>query len=170
MRETESFKHKLIVSFVKQFRLFKAPYRIGDLIEYQKFEYLIIGIERVELIAGSLRVTYTCQNTSIEYSLPEIKREQVNGVEAIYAELDILSIIEKRNKLFNSYNSDLVTVGRVFQLKDGYYRYHSFTDLVFESKVLRIDMLAELITPMTNQDARKQLIDRKRKKLKLTLV
>jgi len=161
-------KQELIISLRMRFKLFKSPNRIGDVIEYKNVEYLIIGIEQVRLIGSILEVRYTCQNLAIEHSFkPMVNLE--NDYVAIDVKVDIPKVVDGREKILGT-DSNLVTIGSVFEKDSLYYRYHSFTDLVFDSMILNMQMLAEPVRPVTVESARNQLLSHKKQKTGLFLV
>lgn len=159
---------RLITSFQKKFKLFKPPNRIGDIIEYDDTEYLIIGIEKVVLSQHCLLVTYTCQNLTIFHTVPPTVNINDDMVE-FYSDVDITKLYDDKDWLFKQ-RDNLNSIGRVFEHKNNYYRSMTYTDLEFNFTTLRVSILAQIIRPMTVESSKKYLLNHKKKKIGLSLI
>lgn len=155
---------KLIVTLSKRFKLFKSPNRIGDVLEHQKTEYLIIGIEKVSLFGTTLTVSYTCQNLSVEY-----EKNWATGIDDNVAEFtgsyDIPKLVDRdyeRNRMME--------LGKTFEYEGEYYRWLTYSDLEFDFTTLKINALAMPIAPTPTNKAKRKLIDHKVKKIGLILL
>lgn len=158
--------NKLIVSLQKKFKLFKAPNRIGDILDYEGIEYLIIGIEKVTLRYSALYVTYTCQNLRILHSEQPNVINNANTLE-FYADVNISDYVEDRGYVGER---NLISIGKVFEHKGYYYRWITYSDLEFDFTTLRVSTFAQPIRPMSVTSARKQLLEHKKQKIGLSLL
>lgn len=163
-------KVAIIQSLEKTFNLYKPPDRIGEIIEYEDDNYLVIGIERVRFAGKKLKVLYTCQNLDIVH---ESQSNMVNPFDdfiELYVDIDTLKSIESFDHNFIQDRQNLLPIGQIFHYKEHYYRWVTYTDLEFEFTTLRISGLAQPVYPMTMKKARKMLISHKKKKLNLALI
>lgn len=159
--------NKLITTLIKTFKLFKPPDSIGDVMEYKNTEYLIIGIEKVELSSICLKVWYTCQSLAIEHTTKNTITSD-NYVK-FHASVEVNELLDRQTQSFH-YSRDLIPIGRVFNHDDDYYRWITYTGLDFDYMTLKISALAEQIYPTSQNHARNQLLRHKRKKIGLSLI
>lgn len=153
----------LITTIEIVFKFFEQPNRIGDVIEYEDIEYLIIGIEQVEISMDRLNVIYTCQNLGI------VHRSQPNSIDShdcieFYIDIDLT----KLENFF--YSRDLINIGRVFEYEGDFYRWTSYSDIEIEFMTLRISAIPELVRPVSNKKVRKKLLGHKLNKVGFTLI
>jgi|SRR5690625_2284081 len=160
---------KLIRSLEKEFNFFKQPERIGDIIDYKDHSYLIIGIECVRFYGRKLRVMYTCQRLDMAHALqPEV--QPFDNYKTFYANVDVKKHYDDADSIFSSNRENLLKIGRVFEFEGHYYRWITYTDLEFEFTTLKVSGLAQPVYPVTTSQARRTLMDHKRKKLDLALI
>src|SRR5690625_2967601 len=133
---------EVIIALEKTFNLFKQPDRIGDIIDYQDKSYLIIGIERVRFVAKKLKVLYTCQTLNITHTLqPEV--QPFDNYTEFYAKVDTNKHFGDQDWIFRSNRENLLRIGQVFEYKNHYYRWVTYTDLEFEFTTLKVSGLAQ---------------------------
>lgn len=156
---------KLIVTLSKRFKLFKPPNRIGDILEYQETEYLIIGIEKVSLFGTTLTVSYTCQNLSVEY-----EKNWSAGIDDNVTEFTSSYDIPKLVDGEFGRNKKMMELGKTFEYEGEYYRWLTYSDLEFEFTTLKVNALAMPIAPTPTNKTKRKLIDHKVKKLGLILL
>lgn len=156
----------MIVSIRRSFKLFKQPEKIGDIFEYKNIDYLIIGIEKVKLYNDELHVIYTCQNLTCDH-------EQSYGTEPDYTEFWLEMDIPKAKESMKSsfqLSRNVIETGRVFNHDDDYYRWITYTDLEFDYMTLKIRALAQPVYPLSPTQARKKLINHKKKRIGLSII
>lgn len=159
---------EIIVGLEKTFNFFRSPDRIGDIIEHKDNSYLIIGIERVRFYGRKLKVLYTVQILDVVHTLQPAVQPFENYTD-FYINIDVEKHFKDRDWLFRK-RDNLLRLGQVFHYEDHYYRWVTYTDLEFEFTTLKVSGLAQPVYPVTTSQARRTLMEHKRKKLDLVLI
>lgn len=148
---------ELIKTYRCRYKLFRQPDQIGDVIEADKKLWLIIGIEKFELLGRTLYVWYTCQDLSkSDYLFKPTTASPSNEIE-----LDLqLKFDDKR---WEGY-----TPGCTVSAKDGnIYKLIEYTEVSLKSTDIYISIMAKQIHPVDRREAKTIFLNERKKKLKL---
>lgn len=152
-------KGRVITTVKSEFRLFRQPHKIGDVIEVNETSLLILGIERFTLYGSRLTVWYTCQNlTATDYvSMKKAYKEQ-HAVEAYVK----LKHDDDRIKRFE--------LGTVHYIKGHAYKILEYTELLFKGTDIEISFIVRPVHPIDRKEAKAKLFSERRKKLQLEIL
>lgn len=147
----------LIKTFRCRYKLFKQPDQIGDVIEADKKLWLIIGIEKFELLGRTLFIWYTCQDLSKSDYL--FKPAIVLATNEIELELQLK---------FDDKRWEAHIPGCTVVAKDGnIYKLIEYTEVSLKSTDIYISIMAKQIHPVDRREAKTIFLNERKKKLKL---
>lgn len=148
----------LIRTFRSRYKLFKQPKKIGDTIESDGELWLIIGIEKFELIGKILTIWFTCQDLSqSDYHFVK----QMGALDASEVELE-------RQAKFDDDDWKYVRPGLTTTAKDGnVYKIIEYTEVSLKSTDLYVSMIAKRVYPIDRKEAKAKFLQERKKKLKL---
>lgn len=161
--------NELIVTIEQNFKLYKVPYQIGDIIDYEKKDFLIIGIEYARLVGANLKVAYTCQNLHLAHCYPS--RGVIHSADnkkEFYLDFDAKKILE--SDPWGNRRGYLLPIGQVFYNKGNYYRWLNYSRIEFEFTTLRAFGHAEAVQVTPVKNIKKILLDHKKEKLGISLI
>lgn len=148
---------KVIGSLRSEFKLFKQPYKVGDVIEYREESFLILAIENFEIGINCIIVNYTVQNLSNQ-----------NYTENLATSYGMIGVREfEFTCKINDKRIKRLQLGRTINGPDGKYRVMEYTEISLKSTDLYFSFLARKINPVSPTKARKLAMSEKRKKLQL---
>lgn len=152
---------KLITSVISRFKLFKQPYRIGDVIDVNGESMLILGIEHFEVYSSTIIVHYTCQRLEESDYISKAKAYK----EPFSVELEV--------KIPHSKWRDVlprIQLGTTHYTRGQMYKITEYTAIQLKSTDLHIDMLARPVHPVDRKEAKAKLFSERRKKLKIEVL
>ncbi len=148
----------LISTFRCRYKLFRQPDQIGDVIEVDEKLWLIIGIEKIELIGQVLFIWYTCQNLS-ENDYLFAKQPGIRDANEVELEAQFK---------FDHNEWKYIKPGLTTTAKDGnVYKFIEYTEISLKSTDLYVSMIARRVYPVDRKEAKAKFLDERRKKLKL---
>ena len=150
---------RLIVTVQSEFRLFRQPHKVGDVIRVREIDLLVIGIERFNLWGDTLTVWYTCQNLS--------KTDFISKKNAYKQPRE--SVFEVTLK----HDSDLiksVVLGCTQWHKGQLYKMVEYTDISLVGTDIKICLIGRPIHPVDRKEAKAKLFSDRRKKLQLEIL
>lgn len=150
---------KVISTIKSTIRLFRQPYKIGDVIECEGKEHLILGIERFELWGHTLTIWFTCQDlTHTDFiSLKKAYKEPYQ------VELEVkLKHDDDRIKRLN--------LGSTYTVNGTVYKVTEYTEIKIVGTDIDISMLARPVYPIDRKEAKAKLLSERRKKLSLEIL
>ncbi|WP_238810560.1 hypothetical protein [Bacillus velezensis] len=151
-------KH-IIKSLEKAYRLYKQPHKIGDLIEFQQKQWIIIGIEAVSIDLNKLRVIYTVQNAEEVYAYQPPISDSGKTVEIIArVRTGKEAILEK------------IQVGRLVWIDNKPYQSVGFIDIDIEFTDVVITFLGRPVRPIPIKEVRAKVLNERKKKLNLQVL
>lgn len=152
-------KDLVIITVKSEFRLFRQPHKIGDVIEVNEKSLLILGIERFSLYGPWLTVWYTCQNLMVtDYVSMKKAYKEPHAVEAYVK----LKHDDDRLKRFE--------LGTVHYIKGQAYKIQEYTELLIEGMDIEISFICRPIHPIERKEAKAKLFSERRKKLQLEIL
>ncbi|KKX52467.1 hypothetical protein [Brevibacillus borstelensis] len=152
-------KERVITTIKSEFRLFRQPHKIGDVIEVNEKSYLILGIERFTLYGPWLTIWYTCQNLLVtDFVSMKKAYKEPHAVEAYVR----LKHDDNRIKLFE--------LGTVHYIKGQAYKIQEYTELLIKGMDIEISFIGRPIHPVDRKEARAKLFSERRKKLQLEIL
>lgn len=158
MRETKTAH--LITSVTVETRLFKRPKQIGDTLEINNGELvLIIGIENFEVRYDSIKVRYTVQRLEVTEFVSKGK---------LYRPPHTVELEAKAK--YDDLNIRTLLPGRTVHVHGDAYKIMEYTEIDLKSTDLYISMLAYPIYPVDRKEAKAKLLDAKRQKLKFEVI
>jgi hypothetical protein len=140
--------------------LYRQPYRIGDVFEYQGKMWLVIGIQWVSIVYGKLQIDYVCQNLEQEYVYPAATPRKGDDLREFFITI----------KTGKEHVLEDVRLGRLFWYNDMPFQTVEYTDVEIQFTDIIVSFLARPIRPISRKEAKAKLIHEKRKKLNLTLL
>ncbi|AJA42394.1 hypothetical protein AJ85_05745 [Alkalihalobacillus alcalophilus ATCC 27647 = CGMCC 1.3604] len=150
---------EVIKTLQRSTKLYKQPYRIGDVVECEGENYLIIGIQSIEIDSYRLRVSYVAQSLEKDFlcqttlskgdGLTEFKTTIKTGKEVVF---------------------EKVRLGKLFWYKDFPFQSVEYTDIEIKFTDIEISFLARPIRPISRKEAKAKLLSERKKKLNLTLI
>lgn len=149
----------IIDSVLKTYNLYKQPHNIGDLLEVQGKQWIIIAIESIAIRFDKIHVIYTIQNAEDSYVIPP---RLENKGETEEAEIRIQTgkepVIEK------------IQPGRLVYIAGEPYQSIGFTDIKIDFTDIIIGFECRLLHPIPMKEVRAIVREEKRKKLKLEIL
>lgn len=151
-------KH-IIKSLGKTYRLYKQPHKIGDFIEFQQKQWIIIGIEGVSIDLNKLKVIYTIQNVEEAYVYHPPISDSGKTVEIIARiRTGKEAILEK------------IQVGRLVWIDNKPYQSVGFIDIDIEFTDVVITLIGRPVRPIPIKEVRAKVINERKKKLNLQVL
>lgn len=150
---------RLITSIKSTVKLFRAPKRIGETIEYKKRLYLIIGIEHFKIYGQQISIWYTVQNLEIHDFISKQTVYPEHGLEEMYVQYK-----------YDDKRFDSLQIGRTVPHKTEQYRIVEYTDIVLKGTDIEVSFLARKVLPINRKEAKTRYFDEKRKKLTIEIV
>lgn len=151
-------KH-IIKSLEKTYRLYKQPHKIGDFIEFQQKQWIIIGIEGVSIDLNKLKVIYTIQNVEEAYVYQPPISDSGKTVEIIARiRTGKEAILEK------------IQVGRLVWIDNKPYQSVGFIDIDIEFTDVVITLIGRPVRPIPIKEVRAKVINERKKKLNLQVL
>lgn len=150
--------NQLITSINQTTRLFRAPQRIGEIMEYKERMYWIIGIENFKIVGNRLSIWYTVQDLENHDFISKQIAYPEHGVEECYIQY--------------KYDEDLehIQLGRTFTNKGEYYKIFEYTDIVLKGTDIEVSFLARKILPINRKEAKTKYFAEKKKKLAIKTI
>ncbi|KMZ42530.1 hypothetical protein AC624_16140 [Bacillus sp. FJAT-27238] len=158
-RDTVAGKERVITTIQSEFRLFRQPHKIGDVIEVSEKSFLVLGIERFTLYGHMLRIWYTCQNLMVnDYVSMNKAYKQSHAVELVTK----LKFDDERIKRLE--------LGTIHHLNGQAYKMQEYTEILIKGMDIEISFIARPIYPIDRKEAKAKLFSERRKKLKLEIM
>ncbi|WP_199425786.1 hypothetical protein [Thermaerobacillus caldiproteolyticus] len=139
-----------------EYRLFRQPHKLGDVIEINDKMLLIIGIQRFELWGHRLQVWYTCQN--LQNTSYVSKKKAYKQPFQLHAEMRVRYDDERLEK---------AKLGTVHKINGEYYQIMEYTDITIEGTDLIISFTVKPVYPLDRKEAKAKYVYERKKKLKL---
>ncbi|WP_289142546.1 hypothetical protein [uncultured Brevibacillus sp.] len=142
---------RIITAVKSKPRLFKQPFKIGDVIEIRDKSYLILGIERFILHGHELTIWFTCQDlTKTDFLSMNKAYKQQHTVEAfVKAKQD-----NERLRLYE--------LGTVHYIDGQAYKIQEYTEILIKGTDIEISFT---VHPIDRKEAKAKLISERWKKL-----
>ncbi|NRS20615.1 hypothetical protein HP398_29790 [Brevibacillus sp. HB1.4B] len=150
---------RLIVTVKSEFRLFRQPHKVGDVIRVREIDLLVIGIERFELWGSTLTIWYTCQDLS-QTDFISKKNAYKQPRESVFE-----VILKHDSDLIKS-----VVLGVTQWHKGQLYKLVEYTDISLVGTDIRICCIGRPIHPVDRKEAKAKLFSDRRKKLQLEIL
>ncbi|WP_289141515.1 hypothetical protein [uncultured Brevibacillus sp.] len=152
-------KERVITTIQSEFRLFRQPHKIGDVIEIDEKSYLILGIQRYTLYGQLLTIWYTAQNLMITDFMSMNKAyKQPHTVELV------VKLKFDDDRLKNCH------LGSVHHLKGQAYKLQEYSGIYVKGTDIEICFIARPIHPIDRKEAKAKLFSERRKKLQLEIL
>ncbi len=152
-------KERVITTIKSEYRLFRQPHKIGDVIEVREKPFLVLGIERFTLYGHWLTVWYTCQDltqTDFISMHKAYKRPHVVELEAKFKHDD------ERIKR--------IALGTIHRVGGQVYKLQEITEILIKGTDIAISFAARPIHPIDRREAKAKLFSERRKKLQLEVL
>lgn len=153
-------KH-IIKSIKKTFNLYKQPLRIGDLMEFEQKNWIVIGIETVAIIYSQLEIVYTCQNTAEKMLY---QSETFNPAE--YKTVDIVA----RIRTGKEHILKKIQLGKLVWIEGKPYQSVGYTDVSIEYTDIVVSFLGRPIRPISAKEVKAKLLHERKKAINLQLI
>ncbi|PEM69312.1 hypothetical protein [Bacillus pseudomycoides] len=150
---------RLITSIKSTITLFRAPKRIGEIIEYQKRLYLIIGIEHFKIYGHQMSIWYTVQNLEKHDFISKQTEYPEHGLEEMYVQYK-----------YDDKRFDSLQLGRTIPHKNEQYKVVEYTDIVLKGTDIEVSFLARKVIPINRKEAKTRYVAEKKKKLAIEIV
>lgn len=151
----------LIRSISRTTKLYRQPLRIGDVFEHNKINWLIIGIQSVDIIYAQLKISYICQNLDMDYVYQPSKPTQNDKLVEFYLTV----------KTGKEHVLETITLGRMFRdINNHPYQSIEYTDVEIKHTDIVVSFLAKPIRPLGRKEAKAKLKNERMKKLKLEVL
>lgn len=151
----------LIKSIKQTTKLYRQPSRIGDVIEYNNEQWLIIGIQDVQMVYSRLEILYVCQNLNEDFLYQPSSPSKGDNL----IEFEITIKTGKEHVL------ERITLGRMFRdINNKPYQSIEYTDVSIKFTDVVVSFLARPIRPIARKEAKAKLLNERKKKLNLSLV
>lgn len=121
--------------------------------------YLVIGIEKFEVLYQKLKVWYTCQNLNETDYISKKKAYR----ESFQLEMDV------KFKYDDDRLNSKLYIGSVHFVKGHHYKLVEYTDIKLDSTDLHVSFVAKPIYPLDRKEARTKFIDNRKNKLQLEI-
>jgi len=149
----------LIRTVKMEYRLFRQPHRLGDILELQDRMFLIIGIQRFELRGYCLQIWYTCQDLqNISYIS---KRKAYNPPFQLEATMRVR---------YDDRRLEKAKLGTIHQINGEYYQIMEYTDITIEGVDFVISFFVKPVYPIDRKEAKAKYLYERKKKLKLEVL
>ncbi|PEF75630.1 hypothetical protein CON94_08935 [Bacillus pseudomycoides] len=149
---------QLITSIKQTTRLFRAPQRIGEIMEYQERLYLIIGIENFKIFGHQLSIWYTVQDLESHDFISKKETYSEYGLEELYVQYKYDD------------NFDNIQLGRTLMFEKERYKIVEYTDIVLKGTDIEVSFLVRKVLPIDRKTAKTRYFTEKRKKLAIEIV
>ena len=153
----------LITTVRSRIRLYKQPHRIGDVIDVDNMNFLIIGIQDIRLVLGSqLEIYYVCQSLEMDHAYQPMQTVPHDN----FIELELMIPTGKERDYLKR-----IELGRLIWSEEGWpYQTIEYTDVELKFTDLVISFLARPIKPVSQKEARARLRNEKKKRLNLSVL
>lgn len=148
----------LITSIKQTTKLFRAPQRIGEIMEYKERMYLIIGIENFKIIGHQLSIWYTVQDLENHDFISKQTDFPEHGLEECYVQYKYDD------------NFEDIQLGRTFTCEGERYKILEYTDIVLKGTDIEVSFMASKVLPVNRKAAKTRYVAEKRKKLAIEIV
>lgn len=150
---------RLIVTVKSEFRLFRQPHKVGDVIRVREIDLLVIGIERFDLWGSTLTMWYTCQNLLVtDFVSMKKAYKEPHTVEA-YVKIK-----------HDDDSMKQIALGTVHYIRGQAYKVQEYTELLIKGTDIEISFIARPIHPIDRKEAKAKLFSERRKKLQLEIL
>lgn len=173
---TDNRGEQLVKILVKTFDFYSEIYQIGDVIENNDREFLVLGIERVRLFKTTLVVHYICQNltvkTNAENSLDfsHYSRVPSNNYTEMRASIDLRDIDNVLDQMNVLQWKNIIPIGSHFTYHNRYFRWIRYKSVEVRNKELIIHAYSEEIKLANPEKIRQKLLNHKKEKMNFTIV
>ncbi|PFX43531.1 hypothetical protein COL32_14470 [Bacillus pseudomycoides] len=150
---------RLITSIKSTIQLFRAPKKIGEIMEYQERLYLIIGIEHFKVYGNQLSIWYTVQNLEKHDFISKRFASPIHGLEEM--------IIQYK---YNDKRLEGIQLGRTIPYKNEQYKIVEYTDIVLKGTDIEISFMASKVIPIDRKEAKTRYFIEKKKKLEVDVI
>ncbi|MED4718633.1 hypothetical protein [Bacillus badius] len=149
---------KVITTISTVSRLFRQPRKIGDTFEHNDKTYMVIGIERFEVLYNTkLKVWYTCQNLSeTDYVTRKKAYQEPFQLEA-----------EVKLKYDDERIRTRAQLGTVHFMEGEFYKIMEYTDIELNGTDLLLSFIVKPLYPVDRKEAKAKLLDSRKRKLQL---
>ncbi|MEK8128687.1 hypothetical protein WMW72_12300 [Paenibacillus filicis] len=151
--------NNLITTIKSTTRLFRQPYKIGDVIDVKDRPVLILGIEKYELWGNDLAVWYTVQHLDMpDYVSLKKAYKQPHEVEL---------------EIQFPYNDDRlkkVYIGSTWTDRGITYKLIEYSEIALKGTDLYLSFIARPLYPVDRKEAKAVLSSQRRKKIGLELI
>lgn len=144
---------RLITSIKQTTKLFRAPQRIGEIMEYKERMYLIIGIENFKIIGHQLSIWYTVQDLENHDFISRQTTFPEHGLEECYVQYKYDD------------NFENIQLGRTFTCEGERYKILEYTDIVLNGTDIEVSFLVSQISPINCKEAKMRYLNEKKKRL-----
>ncbi|MED0952620.1 hypothetical protein P4T70_31845 [Bacillus mobilis] len=150
---------RLITSIKSTIQLFRAPKRIGEMMEYQNFFYLIIGIEHFKIYGQKISIWYTVQN---------LEEHDFISTQPKYLEKEL-------DEMYVQYKYDderfhNLQIGRTIPYKNERYKIVEYTDIVLKRTDIEVSFLVSKVLPINRKEAKARYFNEKKKRLEIDVI
>lgn len=152
---------RIIKSIKKTYNLYKQPLQIGDLMEFKKENWIIIGIEEVSITYSQLEIIYTCQNTAEKILY---QPDTFNLGE--YKTVDIVA----RIRTGKEHILKKIQLGKLVWIEDKPYQSVGYTDVSIEFTDVVVSFLGRPVRPIPVKEVKAKLLEERKKALNLQLI
>lgn len=149
----------LIITIRSTTKLFKQPKQIGDMLECDGKDYLILGIEKFKVYGSHLKIWYTCQDLS---------QSDYVSLKKAYKEPHLIEI-ESTVK----HDDERITkleLGKTWTIGGNVYKVTEYTEIKLKGTDIYIAMAARPLYPIDRKEAKAKLFSERRKKLNLEIL
>ncbi|MDM8365668.1 hypothetical protein [Bacillus thuringiensis] len=143
----------LITSIKQTTKLFRAPQRIGEIMEYKERMYLIIGIENFKIIGHQLSIWYTVQDLENHNFISKQTTFMEHGLEECYVQYKYDD------------NFENIQLGRTFTCEGERYKILEYTDIVLKGTDIEVSFMASKVLPVDRKEVKMRYVAEKKKKL-----
>ncbi|HDX9577660.1 TPA: hypothetical protein ROX88_001157 [Bacillus pseudomycoides] len=150
---------RLITSIKSTITLFRAPKRIGEIIEYQQRLYLIIGIEHFKVYGQQLSLWYTVQNLENHDFISKQPTYPEHGLEEMYIQYK-----------YDDKRLDHLQLGRTLPYNEEQYKIVEYTDILLNGTDIEVSFLVKKVIPINRKEAKIRYFTEKKKKLAIDIL
>lgn len=143
--------------------LYRKPFQIGDMLEIdgEMTDWLIIGIQSIDIRYTTLYIGYVCQNIEQKYDAP---KEVYSGTSPYTVSFDL------RVKTGKTAVLKQIELGRVFIHEDVYYQTREYTGVRLEHTDIIVSFLGEPLVPINQGELKSARLKRRMKVMNLELL
>lgn len=140
--------------------LYRKPFQIGDMLEINEklTDWLIIGIQSIDIRHTTLHIGYVCQNIERKYDAP---KEIYSGSSPYTVSFDLRIETGKTAVLKQ------IELGRVFKHEDVYYQTREYMGVRLEHTDIIVSLLGEPLVPVNQEKVKKAKKARLKKRMKV---